>query len=152
MKRQRLLVWAAASLAVLVGRASGVLGDASTSTARQPVPARMASEIISVSNVAEHDGRVTGTVVNKSPNALENVHLLVRQAWFWSKERHPGKVSPGRTLTYTVPDRISPGGSVDFSFDTPRLPAATGGTFKTTAEVAGFSEIVPTTQMVGAPQ
>jgi hypothetical protein len=149
MKRQTLPLWAALAVAVLVGRAGSAFAD--SSAAVQPVPARMASDIVAVSNVAAQDGHVSGTVVNRSPNPLENVRLLVRQVWYWNDERHPGNVSPGRTLTYTIPGQISPGGSVHFSFDTPRLPPANGGNFKTTAEIATFSELVPTTQMVGAP-
>lgn len=114
MTAHHFLVGAALSLAAL-------WPGASVQAAEQPLSAKDAASMIAVSDLAVHDGKITGTVINKSTNPVEGVRLLIRQAWFWQKESRPGPLSPGRTLTYTVQDRIPPGSSVKFSADAPPL-------------------------------
>ena len=137
MKARHFLVGAGLSLAVLWPAASVWAAE------EQPMSAKDAAMMVTVNDLAVHDGKITGTVVNKSANPMEDVRVLIRQAWLWQKESRPGARSPGRTLTYTVKERIPPGGSVKFTADAPPLPAAKGGSFKTYAEIAGFSELVP---------
>jgi hypothetical protein len=140
---RRFTVQAIPIIAIFVG----VISAADTWGEEQPLSVRDAAKMITVRDVTVSGNRVSGSVVNTSPNAMQDVRLLIRQAWQWQKETRPGKVSPGRTLMYTMNDSIPAGGQAKFTFDVPPLPAAKGGTFKTTAEVGGFTELVPRTDL-----
>jgi len=146
MSVKRLIIHSIPSLAILVGVTTGV-GYARAG--EEPLSQRDASNMIAVSDVKMSGNQVSGTVTNRSSNEMQDIRLLIRQAWQWQKETRPGKVSPGRTLVFTLNRPIPAGGSAPFTFDVPPLPNAKGGTFKTTAEVAGFTEMVPNTNVAG---
>lgn len=100
---------------------------------------------VDLRDVRAQDGVVTGMVVNRSSNPLRDVQLLVRHAWVWDDDRHPGPINPGTSSYITVAGPISAGGEAPFSF---RMPSSGGeagapGHFTTAVEAVGFTEIVP---------
>jgi hypothetical protein len=88
------------------------------------------------------DGTVSGTVINNSNTIMRDVKLLVRYAWIWKNERHPGDDSPGRSQYLPLSGDIAAGASVPFSYTpSPPLPARTDGTFQTSVSVQGFTQV-----------
>lgn len=88
------------------------------------------------------DGTVTATLVNNSNTIMRDVKLLVRYAWVWKNERHPGEDGPGRSLYVPVSGDIAAGASVPFSYTpSPPLPSRTDGNFVTTVSVQGFTQV-----------
>jgi len=89
-----------------------------------------------------HDGTVGGTLINKSPNPVADVLVMVNHEWLWSNEFKPGSDSPGRTEYFRVTEPIPPGGSVNFTHrPTVALPYRNDGRFETSLEVVAFDEI-----------
>ncbi len=117
----------------------------------QPAPAAMGqTEIMSaadaapeveVMDVRSESGEVSGVVINRSPEPVRNVRLLIDHVWYWNKERHPGDFSPGRSEFYTVQGTIPPGGSLPFRVESPSLPQQADGHFETVAHVTEFTQI-----------
>lgn len=105
--------------------------------------AEVNQQTVTVTNMNERNGVVTGEILNRSPNEVRDVELLVRREWRWKKEFSPGDNDPGTAAYQRVDKVIPPGGSVAFSFPAIATPASRGdGEFKTEITVAGFSEIV----------
>jgi len=99
-------------------------------------------------NVAIRDVRVvgdtvSGVVVNRSPNPVRDVRLVVSHDWLWDNEFHPGNDEYSRADYYIVRDEIAPGGQVPFTIrpSTP-LPEGRGGHFMTNVAIASVAEIV----------
>lgn len=88
------------------------------------------------------DGSVQGTIVNNTHGVLKSVKLLVKHAWYWKNERHPGDDSPGRSAYIAVPGEIAPGASAPVSY-TPDPPLAkrSDGTFQTSVGVQSFEQV-----------
>lgn len=107
------------------------------------VPSSEAAQTIVIKDLTVHEGSVSGTVVNKSSATVRGVELLLRQAWLWNNERHPGTDSPGRTLPFTLRGDVAPNASAPFTFQTPPLPQRSDGRFVTTMDVTGFTEVGP---------
>ena len=107
------------------------------------VPPAEAQRAVVVRDVMVQEGSVSGTVVNRSSATVRAVSLRLEQEWQWSDERHPGADSPGRTLSFTLPGDVAPSSTAQFRFDTPRLPARTDGTFVSSMDVSGFTEVRP---------
>ena len=100
---------------------------------------------VALRDVRAQDGVVTGMVVNRAHNPLRDVQLLVRHAWVWDDDRHPGSVNPGTSSYITIAGPIPVGGEAPFSFRNPSSGVESGaqGHFTTAVEAVGFTEIVP---------
>jgi hypothetical protein len=95
-----------------------------------------------VRDVKVRDSTVSGVIVNKSPRVLRDVKLMIRHAWLWKNERHPGDDNPGRAEYYTVPGEVAAGGSLPFTYHLEQpLPERTDGHFVTSADVISFTEV-----------
>lgn len=111
-------------------------------TAEQPLPQEAVAQIVAVSDLHAQNGTVSASLVNKSPHVVRNVRLLIRHAWVWKDERHPGTDSPGAAEYYVVPDAIPPGQRQRFTHTpSPPLPQRSDGHFDTSVEVVGFEEV-----------
>lgn len=95
-----------------------------------------------VRDVTVENGTVSGAVVNNSGRLLRDVKLQIRYDWLWNKEFTPGANSPSRAVYYSLPEEIPPGGSVPFTYrpELP-LPHRTDGSFVTSVQVVGFTQI-----------
>lgn len=107
------------------------------------VPSTEAQRMVVVQDLSVQDESVSGSVVNRSSATVRAVSLRLEQEWQWSDERHPGADSPARTLSFTLPGDVAPSSSTRFRFDTPRLPPRTDGTFVSSMDVIGFTEVRP---------
>jgi len=105
-------------------------------------PSGVAPTIV-INDLTVREGSVSGVVVNTSSGRIRRVQLLLRQAWLWNDERHPGADSPGRTLPVTLRTDVAPNGSAPFVFQTPPLARRFDGRFVTTMDVVGFTEEEP---------
>jgi hypothetical protein len=93
--------------------------------------------------VVSPDGAIAGEVVNRSPNTLRAVQVLVRHVWLWDQETKPGRDDPSRSLYVTMPGEIAPGQRMHFTYKpSPPLSTMPGGRFVTSAAIAGFTEII----------
>lgn len=107
------------------------------------VPPVEGQRAVVVTDLMVQEESVSGTVVNRSSATVRAVSLRLEQEWQWSDERHPGADSPARTLSFSLAGDVAPGSSAGFRFDTPRLPARTDGTFVSSMDVSGFTEVRP---------
>lgn len=90
------------------------------------------------------DGAVAGEVVNRSPNTMRDVQVLIRHIWLWDQETKPGKDDPSRAVYVTLPTEIPPGGRSPFAYKpSPPLPKVPGGHFITSVAIAAFTEVIP---------
>jgi hypothetical protein len=100
-------------------------------------------KIVTVDNVAVHNGVVSGEILNHSNREVRDVELLIRHTWQWSNEFHPGNNDPGMASSHILNKSIRPGESMPFSFsESSTLPARSDGQFKSMVSVTGFTEIV----------
>ena len=100
-------------------------------------------KIVTVDNVAVHNGVVSGEIVNHSNREVRDVELLIRHTWLWTNEFQPGNSDPGMASYHTLNNLIRPGESLPFNFvESSTLPARSDGQFKSTVSVTGFTEIV----------
>jgi len=114
--------------------------------ARQPVVSEeRATSVVELHKVRiQKNGTVTGWVVNKSDHPVRDVRLLIRHAWLWRDELHPGTNNPGRSAYYSVRMEVPPGNGTPFVYrPKPPLPSRRDGWFQTSAEVVGFVEVGP---------
>ena len=135
IQRYRALVFA-------FGLAVGVM-RAGYAWAENVAVADNTQKIVTVDNVAIHNGVVSGEIVNHSNREVRDVELLIRHTWQWSDEFHPGNSDPGMASSHILNKSIRPGESVPFSFShnsTP--PARSDGQFKSMVSVTGFTEII----------
>ena len=109
--------------------------------AEPPLSPQEAAQVVAVSDLSVHDGKVFGTLQNKTGRVVRDVRLLIRHAWVWKNERHPGSDNPGRADYFIVHTPIPAGESVPFAHTpTPPLPQRSDGHFNTSVEVVGFEE------------
>ena len=95
-----------------------------------------------VRDVQVQDSAVSGVIVNNSSRLLRDVKVIIRHAWTWKNERHPGDDNPGRAEYFTIPGEVAPGGSLPFTYRLNQpLPKRTDGHFVTSASVISFTEV-----------
>jgi hypothetical protein len=100
------------------------------------------SRLVGLTEVKVNDGAVSGVLVNKSPQPIREVELLIDHAWLWSDERHPGVDNPSRSAYHTVHSEIPPGGTMQFTYQpSPPLPHRTDGHFETSVQIVGLVEV-----------
>lgn len=110
--------------------------------AEAPVSPQEAAQVVVVTDVSVQEGTVSASLVNKSPRLVRDVHLLIRHAWVWKDERHPGADSPGVAEYYIVRNTILPGQSLRVTqTPSPPLPQRRDGHFETSVEVVSFEEV-----------
>lgn len=103
-----------------------------------------ASRVLVLQNVTVKDGLVSGEIRNSSSNIVRAVQLLIRYAWLWKDEFHPGKDDPGRSVFYNVQGEIAAGGTIRVQYTPdPPLPKRADGQFLVTVSVAGFTQVIP---------
>jgi len=103
-----------------------------------------AAEEVVVEDLERHGDGVTGTVVNRTSHEVRDVRLLVRYAFRWEDEFHPGEESPGHAAVVPLEEALPPGGSASFAYTPPEpLPRRDDGHFAARAEVLGFTEVLP---------
>ncbi len=95
-----------------------------------------------VSNARIHDdGVVTGVVVNRTTESIDEVRLLVRFQFLWKRERSPGpsEENPSRADIYDLPETVPPGGVSAFVYrPDPPLPERTDGRFSVVVQVLRY--------------
>jgi hypothetical protein len=100
---------------------------------------------IALRGVTLHDGKVSGQIVNTSPNVVRDVQLLIRRTWLWKNEFHPGVAAndPGTADHITIKRQLRYGESTPFSYVYPpaQFPRSEGN-FMTEVSVAGFTEVI----------
>jgi hypothetical protein len=90
------------------------------------------------------DYAVAGEIVNRSPNAMRDVQVIIRHVWLWDQETKPGRDDPSRSVYVTVSGEIAAGGRSPFTHKpSPPLSRMPGGRFITSAAIAGYTEIIP---------
>lgn len=100
------------------------------------------NSVLDVRSVDATDARVKATLVNNSDNRIKDVQLVIRHSFLWKDERNPGTDNPGRTEYYLVLGEVEPHGQLAFEYrPDPPLPQRDDGTFKTSIEIAGFTEV-----------
>lgn len=98
-----------------------------------------------IEKLAVSNGVVSGEVANRSSNILRQVQLFIRYTWLWDDEMKPGKIDPGTSTFYTLPNEIAPAGRLPFTFTpSPPLPKVAGGHFETSVTIAGFVQVIET--------
>jgi hypothetical protein len=108
------------------------------------VPREQLQRIVEVRDVRAQPAQVTGVLVNLSAKPVRSVQIRVDSSWLWTDERHPGDSTddPGRSVVYTVPGEIPPGGRLPFTYraDVP-LPERHDGRFETSVSVVGLEQV-----------
>ena len=100
--------------------------------------------IVEVRDVRVKYDEVSGVLVNLSSNAVRKVQIKIDRSWLWKDERHPGADTdnPGRSVVYTVPGEIPPGGRLSFSYrPDSALPQRSDGSFETSVSVVGLEQV-----------
>jgi hypothetical protein len=106
-----------------------------------------AARIVTVEKIAITDNVVSGEVLNRSPNVIRDIQLLIRYTWLWDNETKPGKDDPSTSIYYALPKEIPPGGRLPFTYKPSLpLPKMAGGRFETSASIAGFAEVIQQTR------
>lgn len=102
-----------------------------------------AAKILTLENLSVTDGKVTGDAVNRSPNTLRDVQILIRHIWLWDRETKPGTNDPSTSTYYSLGKDIPRSGRVPFTY-APATPLAKmpGGHFETTVTVAAYTEVI----------
>ena len=119
-----------------------LLGAVAVAAAQAPVSPQQAAQVVTVNDVSAQNGTVSAVLVNKSPHLVRDVRLLIRRAWVWENERHPGEDSPGTAEYYIVRNTILPGQSLRITqTPSPPLLERRDGHFETSVEVVGFEEV-----------
>jgi hypothetical protein len=77
-----------------------LLSVAAVAAAETPVSPQQAAQVVAITDVSAQNGTVSAVLVNKSTRLVRDVHLLIRRAWVWENERHPGEDSPGTAEYY----------------------------------------------------
>ena len=99
-------------------------------------------DVLHITDVHATDARVKATLVNNSDSRIKDIQLVIRHTFLWNDERNPGSDNPGRTEFYLVLGEIAPHGQLAFEYrPDPPLPQRADGTFKTSIEIAGFTEV-----------
>lgn len=130
--------WQALVGGAMLGAACAVAAVA----AEAPLSPQQVAQVVALTDLSVENGTVSGLLVNKSPHVVRDVRLLIRHAWVWKNERHPGADSPGTAEYYTVRGALSPGGTLRFTHaPSPPLPERSDGHFETSAEIVGFEEV-----------
>lgn len=100
-----------------------------------------ALKIVAIENVSIKNGEVSGTVINRSNNALRDVQLQIRYSWRWKNEFKPKEDTVGETVLHKVEKEIPPGGKAPFTYKQ-SLPERGDGHYEITVKVAGFTEVI----------
>ena len=132
-----------ARLAVVSFAALALAGIAIAAETTIVAPEKL-QKIVEVRDVRVQPDEVSGVLVNLSSNPVCNVQVQIDRSWLWKNERHPGedKDNPGRSVFYTVPGEIPPGGRLLFTYrsDTP-LPQRDDGRFETSVSVVSLEQV-----------
>jgi hypothetical protein len=108
------------------------------------VPPEQLQKIVEVRDVRSQPDRVTGVLVNLSSKPVRSIQVRIDRSWLWTNERHPGEEThdPGRSVIYTVPGEIAPGGRLPFTYrpDAP-LPERRDGRFETSVTIVGLEQV-----------
>jgi hypothetical protein len=129
-------------VALISGVLLATLCWAQSAMAEDTVSPQQAAQVVTVTGLNVRNGAVTGTLANGSPHEIRDVRLLIRHAWVWKDERHPGTDNPGTSEYYTAPGTIAPGQSLRFTHaPSPPLPERSDGHFDTSVQVVGFEEV-----------
>ena len=107
------------------------------------VAGRKTNGDVTVRDVANANGEISGVLVNNSGRQLHDIRLMVHHNWFWKSETKPGDDNPGRVEYYTVKTTIEPHGTANFKYHpSPPLPTdRTDGHFQTAIDVVGYTEV-----------
>jgi hypothetical protein len=108
------------------------------------VPPEQLQKIVEVRDVRAQPDLVTGVLVNLSSKTVRSIQVSIDHAWLWTNERHPGeaKDDPGRSVVYTVPGEVAPGGRLPFAYrpDAP-LAERRDGRFETSVSVVSLEQV-----------
>jgi len=131
-------------LAVVLFAALGLAGITIAAEDTTVVPEQRLQKIVDVRDVRAQRDEVSGVLENLSTKLVRNVQVRIDRSWLWNNERHPGEDqdNPGRSVVYTVPGEIPPGGRLLFTYrpDTP-LPHRSDGRFETSVSVVSLEQI-----------
>jgi hypothetical protein len=119
-----------------------LLGAAAIAAAEAPISPQEAAQVVTITDVSTQNGTVSAVLVNQTSHLVRDVRLLIRHAWVWENERHPGEDSPGRAEYYIVRNTLLPGQRLRITqTPSPPLPERRDGHFETSVEVVGFEEV-----------
>jgi len=99
------------------------------------------SDLVRVEGVRVDGATLHGRIVNESRTELTDVRLLVRHAFQWDDEFHPGEDNPGRARVLVLEGAIPPGRTLEFARPIAPLPMRNDGTFTTDVKVLGFTQV-----------
>ena len=120
-----------------VGRADEMV------TEERVVPESRLAADVELRDVRTAGDTVSGSVVNRSPNPVRDVRLVVSHVWVWDNEFHPGNDDYSRADYYVVPDEIPPGANVPFTIRPSNpLTEEHGGRYLTNVAVSSVVELV----------
>ena len=99
-------------------------------------------KIVEVRDVSAQPDQVSGVLVNLSSKPVRSIEIRIDRLWLWTDELHPGEDNPGRTIFYTVPGEIPPGGRLAFTYrpDVP-FPERRDGRFETSVSVFSLEQM-----------
>jgi hypothetical protein len=131
------------TLCVLTAALVPGAGRAETAVEERAIPQdRAAQNVIVLRDLRTAGDTVSGTVVNRGPDPVRDIRLVISRYWLWNDEMHPGNDEFSRSDYYTVPDEIPPGGQAAFTAR-PATPLRQGpdGRFMTDVSIASFVEM-----------
>jgi hypothetical protein len=108
------------------------------------VPPEQLQQIVEVRDVRAQPDQVTGVLVNLSSKSVRSIQVRIDRSWLWTNERHPGEemANPGRSVVYTVPGEIVPGGRLPFTYRPDALfPKRRNGRFETSVSVVSLEQV-----------
>ena len=97
--------------------------------------------IATLEDLVDTPQRLSGRIINRGNQRIEQVRLLVSYGWLWNDDRRTDDTSPGWTEVHTLPMSIEAGQSAMFSVDHEREPPARDdGKLMMTAKVIGVTQ------------
>jgi hypothetical protein len=123
-----------------------VLGAPAHAKHAAVVASRIVPDMTAYATVTDvtHEGNlVTGTIVNRTPNALYDVKLLVAEPFRWKNQFHPGDDSPARGYVITYPQPVPPHGTAQLLYEVPPRPHRDDGHFETRVGVLSATSVPP---------
>jgi hypothetical protein len=97
---------------------------------------------IQVASATLEGNTVAGTLINRGSDEVRDIRLLVDIAFLWANETHPGEVSPGRAVVFTVAGPLPAQGTLNFNLHPdPPIEERPDGRYQPKVRVMGYQTI-----------